>query len=240
LFAAILYLLEKSIQFLFGKILNGLKRMKFNKLITLPGVVLTGLLAFNAQAASISYYLDLSNDLPDGINYAQVTISDSATVAGDIDFEVEVLSSAFTVTGNNFGMQSFSFNFEPGLAIEAANIIVNDPVSWSVSSGKNAGGGFGKYDFQLSGNGSSRTELLTFSISGVAGDSIDSYAVLSSLNPASTEFFAAHIAGFDLTNYVTSAKFAGSTVVPVPAAAWLFGSGLLGLVAVARRRREQA
>ena len=214
--------------------------MKFNKLITLPGVVLTGFLAFEAQAASISYYLDLSNDLPDGINYAQVTISDSVTVTGDIDFKVEVLSSAFTVTGNNFGMQAFSFNYEPGLSIEAANIIVNDPVSWSVSSGKNAGGGFGKYDFQLSGNGSSRTELLTFSISGVAGDSIESYAVLSSLNPASTEFFAAHIAGFDLASCVTSAKFAGSTVVPVPAAAWLFGSGLLGLVGVARRRRTQA
>jgi hypothetical protein len=214
--------------------------MKFKKRITLPGVVLTGLLAFDAQAASISYYLDLSNDLPDGVNYAQVTISDSATVTGDIDFKVEVLSSAFTVTGDNFGMQAFSFNYEPGLSIEAANIVVNDPVSWSVSSGKNAGGGFGKYDFQLSGNGSSRTELLTFSISGVADDSIDSYAVLSSLNPASTEFFAAHIAGFDRANFVTSAKFAGSTVVPVPAAVWLFSSGLIGLVGVARRRRKQA
>jgi hypothetical protein len=28
------------------------------------------------------------------------------------------------------------------------------------------------------------------------------------------------------------------TVVPIPAAAWLFGSGLLGLVAMARRKRK--
>ena len=30
----------------------------------------------------------------------------------------------------------------------------------------------------------------------------------------------------------------GQAVVPVPAAAWLFGSGLLGLVAVSRRRQS--
>jgi len=33
---------------------------------------------------------------------------------------------------------------------------------------------------------------------------------------------------------------AGYTVIPVPAAAWLFGSGLLGLVGVARRRKVAA
>ena len=35
-------------------------------------------------------------------------------------------------------------------------------------------------------------------------------------------------------------NFAESAVVPVPAAVWLFGSGLIGLIGVARRRKAQA
>ena len=33
--------------------------------------------------------------------------------------------------------------------------------------------------------------------------------------------------------------FAGATAVPIPAAAWLFGSGLIGLIAIARRRSRR-
>lgn len=40
--------------------------------------------------------------------------------------------------------------------------------------------------------------------------------------------------GFDNQFYIRNADV---TVVPVPAAVWLFGSGLIGLVGVARRRR---
>ena len=36
------------------------------------------------NAASVSYFLDQSNDLADGTNYAKVTISDSIGHAGDI------------------------------------------------------------------------------------------------------------------------------------------------------------
>ena len=202
---------------------------KIIKLSVLP-LALTGT---HASAATISYYLDQSNKLDDGINYAQVTISDNGD---DIDFSVQVLSSAFTVSGFNFGMQSFSFNYDNSLTIDTSNIVDIDPLAWAISEGANAGGGFGKFDLQWSGDGSSRTELLTFSITGVVDDTINSYAMGSTLNPPAVEFFAAHIAGFDTTNGVDSAQFAGSTLVPVPAAVWLFGSGLLGLIGLARRK----
>lgn len=207
---------------------------KISKLSVLPIILATT----QVNSASISYYLDQSNALADGINYAQVTISDSTTVAGDIDFSIEVLSSAFTVSGSNFGMQSFSFNYDTSLVVGASNIVDLDPGSWQSSQDKSAGGGFGKFEFKLSGNGSSRTELLNFSITGVTGDSILSYAMVSNQNPASTEFFAAHIAGFDIKNGETSAQFAGSSpVVPIPATAWLFASGLIALTGIIRRKQ---
>jgi len=42
----------------------------------------------------------------------------------------------------------------------------------------------------------------------------------------------------DAGNVADLSNFRGYTVVPVPAAVWLFGSGLLGLVGIARRRRS--
>lgn len=217
-------------KFLNGLFLSGLSKGRLIKIAVLPLVVV----AAQAEAATISFYLDQSNDLLDGVNYAQVTISDSTTTVGDIDFSVEIIDSAFTVSGDNFGLQNFSFNYDPSLTIDASNIVGS---IWSVSENKNAGGGFGKFGLQLSGNGGSRTDILNFSITGVDGDSIDSYALASILNPSSDEFFAAHIAGFDEIGGVTSAQFSGSTsVVPVPASVWLFGSGLIGLVGVARRK----
>ncbi len=190
-----------------------------------------------ANAASISFFIDQSNDLSDGIDYAQVTISDG--LAGDIDFSVAVIASAFSVSpGANFGIQTFSFNYDTAamLSIGSANVTDINPSTWNVSQNANAGGGFGKFEFEIAGTGSTRTELLTFAISGVIGDSIFDYALESTLNPSSGEFFATHIAGFDLTDGVTSAQFAGSSPVPVPAAVWLLGSGLLGLAGVVRRR----
>jgi len=208
--------------------------MKPNKQLQFA-IISTLFVVGSAKADTISYYLDQSNALPDGINYAQVTISDGT--GGDIDFLVDVITSAFT-PDTNFGMQSFSFNYDNPTAVSSSNIMNIDPSSWTISQETNAGGGFGKFDFELAGTGTARTETLSFSIANVTGDTVYDYAVASGLMPSSGDFFAAHIAGFAETNGVTSAQFAGSTpVVPIPAAVWLFGSGLIGLVGIARKRK---
>jgi hypothetical protein len=44
---------------------------------------------------------------------------------------------------------------------------------------------------------------------------------------------------FNGANEVTAAATTSITVVPVPAAAWLFGSGLIGLMGLARRKKHR-
>lgn len=202
----------------------------------------------NAQAASVTYYLDQSNVLTDGIGYVKVTISDNANLT-DIDFKVET-TSAF-VPGSNFGIQAFGFTPNSNIALTDANI--SGLVSgWTTSTklNNNSLDGFGKFQVAEAGDGNSRQTSLTFSITGVTGDSINTYANPSDGNAGSwtgspNPFFAAHVAGFTLTQGVDSAFFAGSTpnippnLVPVPAAAWLLGSGLIGLAGVARRKASQ-
>ena len=193
--------------------------MKMRKCLPLLTALLVAPVSTAVMASTISYFIDQSNALPDGEHYAQVTISDSTTSIGDIDFSVALLSSAFDVSGTNFGMQTFSFNYDSALHVTEDNITDISVAGWSVEDNRNAGGGFGKFDFQLSGNGSTRTSLLTFTISGVGGDNAGSYAIESGLNHHHDEgeFFATHIAGFDETDGVTSAQFAGSVpAVPAP------------------------
>lgn len=207
--------------------------------------------AGNATAASVTYNLDQSNVLADGIAYLKVTISDSMVNAGDIDFKVET-TSAFTA-GTNFGIQAFGFN--PSVEIGKSNIRNLDTSKWTFGDGTL--GGFGEFDVTENGKGNFRQNPLTFSIR-VDGDDINSYANGSEDRAGNWEgagkpYFAAHVAGFtsnlfDSKGIITSGWFAGNTtvqpnpvpssVVPVPAAAWLLGSGLIGLVGVARRKAQ--
>ena len=200
----------------------------------LLGIIATFISA-PATAASVAYILDQSNALPDGVDYVQVTISDSEITEGDIDFVVEVLAESLPEAGSNFGLQSFYLNADEGIVVTGDNVLI-DTSGWKVNNDRNAGGSFGKYEIALKGTGNSRTETLEFSISGIDDDTIHSYAIGSSLNPSSGEFFAAHIAGFSGDPHeVTSAKFAGSALVPLPPALFLFASAL-GLIGWRRRR----
>ena len=213
-----------------------MKKMIIKRLpIVFTAVTIAILLSLPAQAAMVSYYLDLNNrGLPDN-NYLQVTISENGD---DIDFLVEVLGDAFPHQGRNFGMDRFYFNFEnEDFRLRRSNIVNRDPF-WGVRRYRRADG-FGRYQIMMKGWGHSRTDMLTFSIVGIDGDTPEDYALMKDGRCGSDEFFAAHIAGFyGYGRGIHSAYVAGSSLVPIPGSVVLLSSGLLGLIAIRRRFKK--
>ncbi len=194
--------------------------------------------ALPAYAASVSFFLDQSNKLPDGTNYLSVNLTESE---GGVNVFVKTLDPLNSIAGNHFGIQKFGFGLSNGVFEEITDL----PDGWKVKNNKRMDG-FGRFDFRLQSKGRARTDELSFTVGGVSLGDFDS-------------LFAAHVAGFEWCktddeerkkkrrwcgdrDCVTSAYFAGSmpaSPVPVPAAVWLFGSGLLGLIGVARRNRRR-
>jgi hypothetical protein len=205
--------------------------------VHLAFAALMTIMAGSAQAASVSYFLDQSNinispnPLPDGINYLKVTISDGTL--GNIDFKVETLAPLTSIATSGFGIDQFGFN--TGKTLTSGNFVL--PTNWTNIGAGNMDG-FGQFGYRVDANGAAnRVSILNFSITGIVGDTVYDYVNLSTGNAGQgNEYFAAHVAGFN-ANGTTSAFFGGSTPVPLPAAAWLFGSGLFGLIGLARRRK---
>lgn len=209
-----------------------------NNLKTILGSILvfTLLLASRAEAATVQYMLDQSNTLEDDIDYLLVTISDNQP--GQLDFTVETQSALSDIAGSNFGIASFGFNLDS--AIDLSGDSFRLPDKWKLQFDKGMSEA-GKFDVRLLGTGQARQDPLQFSILGLG---------LENIIPG----FASHVAGFEMEYYgieghhhgfkgehgVSSAFFYGDrlvTAVPVPAAFWLFGSGMLLLGRVATRRR---
>ncbi|MEK7414913.1 MAG: VPLPA-CTERM sorting domain-containing protein, partial [Planctomycetota bacterium] len=214
------------------------------KAVTLSSVATTAamalMLAGPANAASVSYFLDQSNHLPDGTNYLKVTIDDQG-LAGVINFTLDQFDTLSDLSKCKLGIVRFGFN---GDELDKSNI-VGLPDGWKLKNEKNIAG-FGRYENVLFGK--PLTDSLTFSIVGVDGDSIYSYA--ESHDGGKGLFFSALVngtckhCGEHDHRRSRSGTFGGSTLdaapVPLPAAAWMFGSGLLGLIGVARRKTQHA
>jgi len=223
--------------------------IKHSTAALLAGCVLS--ISLQASAASVTYFLTDSNALPDGPSYLSITIADGAgDDAGDIIFTVDANESIFCpggCVGDNFGIQVFGFNSVPMLTADNLEL----PDSWTPNFGGGSLSEFGNLDIENSGTGGSRQDPLIFHIVGIEGDTIESHALGYNKQGDETAWFAAHVAGFNPVDgcgehMVTcdSAWFGGGdggdppSSVPVPAAVWLFGSGLLGMVGVARRGRK--
>ena len=212
---------------------------------SLAWLVLTGglLAATPTPAASASFSLDQSNRLEDGIDYLKVTIDDNGA-AGAINFRIEILGALTGSAGARPGIEKFGFN---GIELGKRNI-VGLPEDWKLKHDKTLDG-FGKFENVLIGDTSDPRRVLTFSIVGLGDDDLSSYSAVH--DGGDGVFFAAYVRGLSrhdesktCKKCPASAYFGGGaggiTPVPVPPAAWLLGSGLLGFAGVLRRGRKSA
>lgn len=187
------------------------------------------------SAASVPGLPAEAGPMAGGDSHFSVDIMESATVEGALDFSVSLLEE-FSF-GGNFGLQAFGFNVDPAMEAEATGNgsvaissspleLTNLPDGWSVRTDQQMGGQ-GVFDIQLWTKGNNRTDQLDFTLMGAGQDQIG-------------DEFAAKVAGFfgmgagrggDNGNGVEPPQ-----AVPLPAAAWLFISGILGMMGVARRR----
>jgi hypothetical protein len=199
--------------------------------------------ASTSQAASVSFYLDQSSGLPDGINYLQVTIADGAD--GAVDFTITTLQPLLSIAGDNFGIEKFAFNVAGDVGTGRDNVTAL-PSGWL--TGQNGlVSGFGTYDLIVDIQNSSPRDPLTFSVTGVDLDTVMSYVDLSSgSSPQGPSFFSVYVGGFNFgdcgdterssKNCYTGAFFGGAQAVPAPPAIWLLGTAVAGLAARRLRR----
>jgi len=187
------------------------------------------LVSSRAEAVTVQYLLSQTNQQKDDATALLVTITDSQT--GSLDFLVETQSvqlmslqetqPALTgFAGMNTGIFSFGFQLEPGVMLTEENFLL--PEKWKVQFNKVMGQA-GKFDVRLLGTGNTRQDPLEFTILGLKlEDIIPGFASLTKADGSSGGFFS----GDELV-----------ATVPVPAALWLFGSGMLLLGRIATRRR---
>lgn len=95
--------------------------------------------------------------------------------------------------------------------------------------------GFSSLEIRESDNVTDLPDSLSFSLS--AGDTFGIYASLTATSVnGSTNAFDTLDLSFSDDTFIDVVEVPGA-VVPVPAAVWLFGSGLMGLVGLARRKK---
>lgn len=208
-------------------------------------VIVALMVAMPVQAASVSFFLDQSNRLSDGTNFLKVTIDDQGAVAGAIHFTLEMLTPFSNITSCKLGLDQFGFN---GAELDKSNIF-GLPDGWKLKNEKKMGG-FGRFENVLTANVWNTHDALTFSIIGIENDTINSYATPH--DSGNGVLFAAYVGGTKRHGYdegrhsqedichdcsLRRVYIGGGTptAVPIPPAAWLFGSGLLVLAGITRQ-----
>ncbi len=190
-----------------------------------------GLMTMTAvsQAASLSFFLNESNRLADGVNYLSVDLTENST--GGVDVLAKTLDPLNDLARCHFGIQKLAFSFDDGNMADISGL----PDGWKVKGDRRMNG-FGMFDTGILGSAKAPTDSLSFTVNGVG---IDDFETFFSVKVAGLSGIGSAFFGGSFEN-ISPAAVGPSDVsaVPIPAAAWLFASGLFGLAGVARRQRK--
>jgi hypothetical protein len=186
------------------------------------------LLLSGSQVYANTYFLNQSNTLADGVNYAQVDVLESG---GNLNFTVQAL------TPTNWKFSNFYFNLGGSTGKVT---LMGLPSGWSADTNQNVSE-FDVFSNGGKGKGNSLQSIFSFTADGKKP--------LSFANLVANEdgwIFAAHMQCQSKKNNPCSAvegekshHIAGPEIspVPIPGAIWLFGSALIGFVSMSNRRK---
>ena len=195
-----------------------------------------GLFSLQANAALVYVFSDLSSDAtPASDLNATLTFNVTAGASATFNDLLTLTLDNQTTAPSAFTINEVYFNFtgnHGGFSIESGPGVLNH--------GPTPADGFGDFDIKLDGFllASGGTSMWSIDL-GLTGVTDSDFNDLSIIPPGDTQTLAAlkFVQGPDDPEAPGSEDSAFGAVVPVPAAVWLFGSGLLGLVGVARRKR---
>jgi hypothetical protein len=181
-----------------------------------------------SQAYANTYFLNQSNTLADGVNYAQVDVLESG---GNLNFTVQAL------TPTNWKFSNFYFNLG---GVTGAVALTGLPSGWSADTDQNVST-FGLFSDGARGTGRSLQSIFSFTADGT-----NPLSFANLLANSEGWIFAGHVQcsgrGGNVCSSVdgeTSHFIAGPDLspVPIPGAIWLFGTALIGFISASNRRK---
>lgn len=191
--------------------------------------LLCGLFVFAGQQAyANTYFLNQSNTLADGFNYAQVDVLENA---GNLNFTVTALEPT------NWKFSNFYFNLGGSTG---AITLTGLPTGWNADTDQNVSE-FGVFSDGARGTGRSLQSVFSFTADGT---NTLSFANLLENNKG--WIFAAHVQcsgrGGNVCDSVdgeSSHHIAGTDIspIPIPGAVWLFGTAIMGFISMSSRRK---